>query len=704
MKMRSLQVTLTALSGLLMLAVIGGLLLYVFLSSHASQKILQATIRERLESDMRERLLLQAHEQAALIQRQLGQAVETARVLSRSVSVIAAVDAGALNRETLTEVLRHTLADNPQLMATFIGLEPGGLEGRDADYDGHPGHTPEGRFVPVWLRTPEGKLVLADMHGMESEERGEEGVRKGEFYLCPKARQQLCVLDPVSYPANDKFVLLPAIAAPIMVKGRFLGVAGVDPAIDFIQQLAQRTSAQLFEGAAEVAIFASNKRLIAYSSDASRLNQPAQQVLDQSSLEALANLQEAALYRVSEAQDRIELYLPFDIGDPRTRWTLMIQLPRSVALGSLAQFEAQMLERQRESLRQFLLIGLLVAVGGLALMWLVARSMVRPVRQMQGVLDNVARGQGDLTVRLDQHRSDELGDISRGFNLFLAKLQGMVGQVVESVGHLGQSAGEMQQIALTTSAASQRQLLEIDQVVTAINEMAATSQEVARNARHASDATEQATQAAQSGQLLAEQSAERVQALARDIDSAMLLIEGLARRSTDIQAILGVIRGLAEQTNLLALNAAIEAARAGEQGRGFAVVADEVRNLAQRSYQATEDIQALIERLQQGTRDVVLAMHESHSQTISSVEQVRLGAEALDRITRAVVLIAEMNTQIASAAHQQSMVAEELTESISSIGREAASVNKGATETAAASQSLNELARHQHQLVSQFSI
>ncbi|WP_371916376.1 methyl-accepting chemotaxis protein [Pseudomonas sp. ZH-FAD] len=280
----------------------------------------------------------------------------------------------------------------------------------------------------------------------------------------------------------------------------------------------------------------------------------------------------------------------------------------------------------------------------------------------------------------------------------------MVGQVVESVGHLGQSAGEMQQIALTTSAASQRQLLEIDQVVTAINEMAATSQEVARNARHASDATEQATQAAQSGQLLAEQSAERVQALARDIDSAMLLIEGLARRSTDIQAILGVIRGLAEQTNLLALNAAIEAARAGEQGRGFAVVADEVRNLAQRSYQATEDIQALIERLQQGTRDVVLAMHESHSQTISSVEQVRLGAEALDRITRAVVLIAEMNTQIASAAHQQSMVAEELTESISSIGREAASVNKGATETAAASQSLNELARHQHQLVSQFSI
>ena len=704
MKLRSLQVTLTVLSGLLMLAVIAGLLLYVFLSSNASQKLLHATIRERLENDMRERLLLQAREQTSLIQRQLVQAVETAKILASSVSVIAEADAGALSREALSEVLRRTLAENPQLMATFIGLEPGGLEGRDADYVGHPGHSPEGRFVPVWLRTPEGKLEVADMRGIESEQLGEEGVRQGEFYLCPKERRQLCVLDPVSYPANDKIVLLPAIATPIIVKGRFWGVAGADPAIDFIQQLAQHTSEQLFEGAAEVAIFASNKRLIAYSSDASRLNHPAHQVLDKSSLEALGRLQGEPLYRVDKARDRIELYLPFDIGDPRTRWTLMIQLPRSVVLGSLAQFESQMLERQRESLREFLLIGLLVAVGGLALMWLVARSIVRPIRQMQGVLDDVARGEGDLTVRLDQHRADELGDISRGFNLFLAKLQGMVGQVVESVGHLGQAAGDMQQIAVTTSAASQRQQLEIEQVVTAINEMAATGQEVARNAKHASEATEQATQAAQAGQLLAEQSAARVQALARDIDSAMVLIEGLARRSTDIQAILGVIRGLAEQTNLLALNAAIEAARAGQQGRGFAVVADEVRNLAQRSYQATEDIQSLIERLQQGTGDVVLAMHDSHAQTVSCVEQVRLGSEALDRITCAVVLIAEMNTQIASAVHQQSMVAEQLSESLSSIGREAASVSQGATDTAAASQSLNELARHQRQLVSQFSV
>ncbi|WP_413776214.1 methyl-accepting chemotaxis protein [Pseudomonas sp. B21-056] len=280
----------------------------------------------------------------------------------------------------------------------------------------------------------------------------------------------------------------------------------------------------------------------------------------------------------------------------------------------------------------------------------------------------------------------------------------MVAQVVDSVGSLGHEAGDMQRIAEVTGDASQQQLAEVDQVATAINEMAASAQEVARSALQASTATEQAKRSTQSGQQLVQYSAEAVQALAEDIGRAVALVEDLAGRSHDIQAILIVIRELAEQTNLLALNAAIEAARAGEQGRGFAVVADEVRHLAQRSHQSTEEIQRLIERLQSGTQDVVHAMRQSHDRTHASVEQAQCAAQALDSIAQSVALIADMNTQIASAAEEQSTVAEALSANVANIGHVSGSVSEGAQRAAAASQSLMQLALHQRALVGQFKI
>ncbi|WP_438826755.1 methyl-accepting chemotaxis protein [Pseudomonas koreensis] len=280
----------------------------------------------------------------------------------------------------------------------------------------------------------------------------------------------------------------------------------------------------------------------------------------------------------------------------------------------------------------------------------------------------------------------------------------MVAQVVDSVGSLGQGAKDMQRIAAATGDASQQQLMEIDQVATAINEMAASAQEVARNAQQASTATEQAKRSAQSGQQLVQHSAKAIQVLAEDINRTVVLVEELAGRSHDIQTILVVIRELAEQTNLLALNAAIEAARAGEQGRGFAVVADEVRHLARRSHQSTEEIQRLIERLQSGTQEVVQAMRRSHDRTHTSVEQAQSAAYALDSIAKSVALIADMNTQIASSAEEQSTVAEAISSNVANIGHVAGSVSEGAQRTAVASQNLTQLAHYQRELVGQFKV
>ncbi|WP_460105970.1 methyl-accepting chemotaxis protein [Pseudomonas sp. S3_H06] len=217
---------------------------------------------------------------------------------------------------------------------------------------------------------------------------------------------------------------------------------------------------------------------------------------------------------------------------------------------------------------------------------------------------------------------------------------------------------------------------EIDQVATAVHEMTATAQDVARNATQAAQAASHADQAASQGMQIVRDTATSIGALTVEIGKAVGVVQTLAKDSENINAILTAIRGIAEQTNLLALNAAIEAARAGEQGRGFAVVADEVRNLAQKTQQATEEIQTMIQQLQQGTRDVVRVMEDSQNRTDESVQHAAKAAQALETITQAVSVINDMNTQIAS----------------------------GADESSAASAGLTKLAEQQRRLINQFRV
>ncbi|MGV8842645.1 MAG: methyl-accepting chemotaxis protein [Pseudomonas sp.] len=280
----------------------------------------------------------------------------------------------------------------------------------------------------------------------------------------------------------------------------------------------------------------------------------------------------------------------------------------------------------------------------------------------------------------------------------------MIGQVATSVQQVSDSSEHTADIAIRTNRGVQRQQAEIELVATAVHEMTATAQDVARNATLAAEASGHADQAAKQGKKTVEDTAQTIAALASEIGRAVDVVQTLAKDSENINAILVAIRSIAEQTNLLALNAAIEAARAGEQGRGFAVVADEVRNLAQKTQQATEEIQSMIQQLQQGTREVVIVMEQSQERTDVSVRQANEAAQALESITQAVSVINDMNTQIASAAEEQSAVADDINRNVVNIGQVASEVAGGAEEASQASAEQSKLAERQRLMISQFKI
>ena len=712
MKFKSIQFSIAALAGVSVLAVVAALVLYSLLSGARTQVLVEERTRSLLEKLINERLVTLTQAQASQIQRELEMPLLVTAGLARVNAMLGKRDATgnpllSMSREELSNLVRETTAGNPKLLGSYIGWEPNAFDNDDASHAGvkENGYDGSGRFLPWWFRNADGSLGVDAIGYMESQTLLPTGVREGEYYLCPKERKKSCVIDPAPYDVGGKMVMLASFTTPILVDGEFRGIAGADLALDFIQDLLNQADRQLYDGAGEMALIASNDRLVAYTRDAKLLGEPVSKVLDANELGNLKHLSPGQpLYDIDEDHGHIELFLPFEIADTGARWILMLQLPMEAVMSELNQLQGELGAQHDADVLGMALVGLLIAVIGLLAIWFVGYGIARPLRQMVVMLDDIAQGEGDLTRRLEVDRADELGQIAKGFNTFLAKLQTMIGQVVTSVQKVSDSSEYTADIAIRTNQGVQKQLAEIELVATAVHEMTATAQDVARNATHAAEAANHADQAANEGKRIVQSTSEAITALANEIGRAVGVVQSLAKDSENINAILVTIRSIAEQTNLLALNAAIEAARAGEQGRGFAVVADEVRNLAQKTQQATEEIQTMIQQLQSGTRDVVSVMENSQARTDDSVQQAAEAAQALASITEAVSVINDMNTQIASAAEEQSAVAEDINRNVTTIGQVAQEVAGGADESSQASAELTKLAEQQRRLINQFKV
>ena len=370
----------------------------------------------------------------------------------------------------------------------------------------------------------------------------------------------------------------------------------------------------------------------------------------------------------------------------------------------VAEVEAAIEERVSTILTSILVIAVIMLLVFGILGLTLSNAFLRPLQLIKANLDDIAAGEGDLTRRLPVTSQDELGELAGSFNRFVEKIHGLVRQIAEMTTQLTGLVGEVAAQAQRSEQAMERQRHETDQVATAINEMSAAAHEVARSAQGAAEAAQQTDNEGQAAKKVVDGSIDRIHALVEDIRESGVSLDNLQQDVQSIVSVLDVIRSIAEQTNLLALNAAIEAARAGEAGRGFAVVADEVRALASRTQQSTQEIQGMIDRLQGGTRDAVTAMRRSSDAGEITSEQANQAGSSLDAIAQLIGTINAMNAQIASAAEEQTAVAEEINRSVHQIAVAVESVADETRHGAETSRSLAGLGERLGALVRQFRI
>ncbi|GFM81974.1 methyl-accepting chemotaxis protein [Pseudomonas cichorii] len=346
------------------------------------------------------------------------------------------------------------------------------------------------------------------------------------------------------------------------------------------------------------------------------------------------------------------------------------------------------------------LVLVIISVIGIVL----TGTLLRPLRLMKNNLDDIVAGEGDLTRRLAITSQDELGELAGSFNRFVDKIHGIVRQITEMTTQLTGLVSEVSDQAQRSEQAMDRQRHETDQVATAINEMSAAAQEVAKSAQGASVAAQQTDEQGKAAKRVVDGSIKQIHALVDDIRKSGSSLDSLQQDVSSIVSVLGVIRSIAEQTNLLALNAAIEAARAGEAGRGFAVVADEVRALASRTQQSTQEIQGMIDRLQKGTEEAVGAMRRSSEAGDGTSTQANDAGQSLVTIGELIATINSMNAQIASAAEEQTAVAEEINRSVHQIAVAVETVADETRQGAQTSRSLFDLGKRLGGLVAQFRV
>ncbi|HEX5792452.1 MAG TPA: methyl-accepting chemotaxis protein, partial [Rheinheimera sp.] len=663
MLLNSLRFKLTAGVAILTAISIGSMTLIGWYSMDSSSQSAVANVRQSLGQTAQAMLSAEARltalETSALLNRNYDVAKNLASIMANT------AHGGAqqpYSREQVQALASHLLQVNPGLSSIFTQYEVNGYDNRDAEFDSSSEHSSKNGTLEVyWIRENNKlKFVQTEDPAIKYlDNRNELGLREAEWYLCSRDTLKPCLMEPYIFSGT----LLTSLVYPVVTQGQFRGVAGVDMNLPVLQNVLVQQAATLYDGKTEMHLVTGRGMLLASNRFASQLGQALPQ-LDQ----ALYQQLQQAGSSVFEYNGQLIIKSPIKVEASGSEWYSVIAVPKALALHAAEQLASQLAADGKSTALTMVGFGVILLLAIMALLALWLNAATRPIGNMSKVMHQLAGAEGDLTVQLSANSHSELNLMADGFNAFSAKLRDMIRSLKAASGELQQQSALMVSTIDKTSQSTSVQASEIQNVVTAMHQMSATANEVATLASNTASGAQESIAALNEANRLLQNTVDEFKGVARDFDSSSQKVAAVASSSQEINQITEVIQAIAEQTNLLALNAAIEAARAGEQGRGFAVVADEVRSLAARTHSSTDQIKKLIDGLQRQVKDTVEQISISTASVDKTVTEAEVAYDKLSQATAGMSAISDNAFQVAAAAEQQNQVSEEINRNVTAIG------------------------------------
>ncbi len=607
---KSLHLKMVLVFGACFIFGIGGLLLNGKFFQDGFRKFILQSTGDYAEASVKKFLLEKAQVTGGHIKAELEVAMDAARTLA---DVFAGVKDKEIllrmDREKISGILKSLLIKNKSFLGTYTLWEPNAFDERDDLYANTPGHDSTGRFIPYWSRGKEGNsAVMEPLTDYENQDRYENSVRKGEYYLLPRERKKECVIDPYSYMVQGKNVWIISVVVPILVNDSFYGITGVDIGIDFMQSLSDRTGMELYSGSASIAVVSHNGILVSVSRRPDLIGKHIRELEPKDWQEHMRSIKDVKEHIVLQDKN-IQISIPVEIGRSETSWLVLISLPQETAMAEVKSFVDEIDKRQGSLIFRQIGISFIAVFLGLAVIWFFAARIASPIRRA----------------------IEGLNEISAQVNSGSAQI-----------------ASASQQLSETTS----EQAASVQQTSSSLDAMSAMARQNAGNAGQAKLLLKETMQVSE----------EAEQSMRELMDS----MSEISEAGEKIHTIIKTIDEIAFQTNLLALNAAIEAARAGEVGAGFAVVADEVRSLAKRAGDAAKDTAVLIgessSKIRKGSETVsktgssLTKVSEKAKKTNDLMAEIAASSEEQKQ---GIVQMNEAIAEISRSTQQNSATAEE---------------------------------------------